>query len=345
MNMWIHGDGKSNIFGGRDYNGLTLNKKTLPTGDSFDNNFDAVLTNPPLGDLNYQTIDFGKDAIDYDSDSDEYKKAYRELVLNRLPFLPTKNETEVKIKEIGERIQIHTDDLNKFLDEQFDLESDSNVKKYLAESDTKEKKKLEKTDEVKKYNSLLGKISKKRATIEKNNELLKELEVKRSTNQSDISITGNNLKGGAQFLGVIWHYLKDETKYSDLVEWKGGKTLIVLDEGVLNTDEYSKTREFIKKYFYIKAVVSLTRDTFIPISNTNVKTSILYLIKKTDVYAVQKEPIFFAHINKVGMNTKGKAIKNDLPDILSKYRKFKKNVEDSYSNGFFNASAFKQKQV
>lgn len=347
MNMWIHGDGKSNIFGGREYNGLTLNKhiSTLPNGDSFDKNFDIVLTNPPLGDLNYQTLDFGKHTIKHDVGSDEYKKAYRELTLNRLPFLPIKNETEAKIKEISERIQSYTNDLNKFLDEQLNLELDSNVKKYLAETNIKEKKKLEENEEIKKYNSFLNKINKKRTTIDKNNEILEELKVKIKTNQSDISITGNNLKGGAQFLGVIWHYLKDKTSYSDLIEWKGGKTLIVLDEGVLNTDEYSKTREFIKNYFYIKAVVSLTRDTFIPVSNTNVKTSILYLIKKTDVHAVQKEPIFFAHVNKVGMNTKGKVIKNDLPDILNQYRRFKKNVEESYINSFFNESLFKQKQA
>ncbi|MFZ3121886.1 MAG: AlwI family type II restriction endonuclease [Thermodesulfovibrionales bacterium] len=56
MNMWINGDGKSNIFGGKDYNGLLLHKKGFNGERTFDNNFDAILTNPPLGELNYQVL-------------------------------------------------------------------------------------------------------------------------------------------------------------------------------------------------------------------------------------------------------------------------------------------------
>lgn len=40
MNMWIHGDGKSNIFGGSGYNGLTLHKHSFNGHDSFDTTFE-----------------------------------------------------------------------------------------------------------------------------------------------------------------------------------------------------------------------------------------------------------------------------------------------------------------
>jgi type I restriction enzyme M protein len=58
MNMWIHGDGKSNIFGGSDYNGITLHRHPFNDHETFDGAFDVVLTNPPLGELNYQVVRF-----------------------------------------------------------------------------------------------------------------------------------------------------------------------------------------------------------------------------------------------------------------------------------------------
>lgn len=342
MNMWIHGDGKSNIFGGRDYNGLTLYNHTLPTGDSFDNNFDAILTNPPLGDLNYQTLDFGKDKI-IAKDDEEREKKYQELKLKRMPFLPVKNETETKLNEINKKVDSYKAELKELENKLTILELSDSVISYLKliESNKTKANKLKKdSEEVATYTKLISKINQKNKTIDSNIEKSKDLEALIRTDQCKLSITGNNLKGGSQFLGAIWHYLKDDAGQSDLAEWRGGKTLIVLDEGVLNTDDYSKTREFIKSHFFIKAVVSLTRDTFIPISNTNVKTSIMYLIKKSDIHTVQKEPIFFAHVNSVGMDTKGKIIKNDLPDILHNYREFAKNILDSYNGGVFNKNTF-----
>ena len=81
-----------------------------------------------------------------------------------------------------------------------------------------------------------------------------------------LEITGNQMKGGALFLNAAKHYLKSTRDASALPEWRGGKLLIVLDEGMLNTDDYKRVRDFIRKYFYIKAVISLTRDTFVPVS-------------------------------------------------------------------------------
>lgn len=159
-----------------------------------------------------------------------------------------------------------------------------------------------------------------------------------------LQTTGNQMKGGALFLNAAKHYLKSTRDGGALPEWRGGKLLIVLDEGVLNTDDYRHVREFIRKWFYMKAVISLTRDTFVPVSNTSTKTSILYAIKKEDPDAIQQEPIFFAHAEKVGIDTKKKVCPNHLfnggNDILSKYFEFKAKVLDSYVGLKFKESAF-----
>lgn len=145
-------------------------------------------------------------------------------------------------------------------------------------------------------------------------------------------------------MNAVKHYLKSTRDASALPEWRGGKLLIVLDEGVLNTDDYRGVRDFIRKYFYIKAVISLTRDTFVPVSNTTTKTSILYAIKKQDPDATQQEPIFFAHATKVGIDTKKKVCPNNLfnrgNDVLSKYLEFKARVMASYKGVHFNKTAF-----
>ena len=154
------------------------------------------------------------------------------------------------------------------------------------------------------------------------------------------TVSGKQMKGGALFIGASKHYLKDVRDNDGLTEWRGGKLLIVLDEGILNTENYSGLREFLKKYFYIKAIVSLGRDTFVPVSNTTTKTSILYAIKKDDVQASQEEPIFFAHAEKTGIDTRGKVCPNHLNDILSKYFEFKKNVLAAYSGSHFSKEKF-----
>jgi len=162
--------------------------------------------------------------------------------------------------------------------------------------------------------------------------------------KEQLKTKGNLMKGGALFINATKHYLKSVRDESALPEWRGGKLLIILDEGVLNTDDYCKTREFIKRYFYIKAIISLSRDTFVPVSNTSNKTSIMYAVKKQDPDAIQREPIFFAHAEKVGMDTKKKVCPNHLfnngNDILSKYQEFKTVVSDSYDGLQFNREKF-----
>lgn len=130
---------------------------------------------------------------------------------------------------------------------------------------------------------------------------------------------------------------------------KGGKLLLILDEGVLNTENYRRIRDFIHKYFYVKAIISLTRDAFVPVSSTSTKTSILYAIKKEDPDAVQMEPVFFAHAEKVGLNTRKKICPNHLfhppNDILSRYFEFKSAVLNSYVGKQFNKEKFLQQNL
>jgi type I restriction-modification system DNA methylase subunit len=156
------------------------------------------------------------------------------------------------------------------------------------------------------------------------------------------------MKGGALFITAAKHYLKPIRNATALPEWKGGKLLIVIDEGILNTDDYKDLRQFIRKHFYVKAIVSLTTDTFVPVSNTSTKTSILYAIRKEDPDAIQQEPIFFAHVAKVGIDTKKKVCANHLfnngNDVLSKYTDFKAKVLSAYDGTHFNKTRFLENQ-
>jgi len=168
-----------------------------------------------------------------------------------------------------------------------------------------------------------------------------EQEVRGETEGEDEEdiITGNLMKGGVLFLNACKNYLKS-TRTNTVPEWRGGKLIMILDEGILNLEPYQTAQDFIKKYFYVKAVISLTKDTFIPVSKTPNKTSIIYAIKKDDVSAKQTEPIFFAHAEKVGLTTKKKPTSNHLTAILAKYQEFKHNLLQCYDGLFFNKKKF-----
>lgn len=182
------------------------------------------------------------------------------------------------------------------------------------------------------------------AMIKKYNRKILELETKIETGDVKLDVRGSKMKGGALFVGAARHCLKSIRDSSAPLEWRGGKLLIILDEGILNTETYTEAREFIKTYFYIKAIISLSRDTFVPVSSTSTKTSILYAIKKEDPDVIQQEPIFFAHAEKVGIDTRKRVCANHLfndgEDILSKYFDFKRKVLASYVGSIFNRQKF-----
>ena len=110
-------------------------------------------------------------------------------------------------------------------------------------------------------------------------------------------------------------------RYCDFLIPKG-KLITVIDESVLNAEREKDYRDYIKKKFIIKAVISLPRNTFVN-ADTNVKTSILYLVKKEDEQENQPD-IFMAISNNVGHGDTGKPTPdlNDLSDILEEFNKF-----------------------
>jgi type I restriction-modification system DNA methylase subunit len=280
MNMYIHGDGKTNI---NDEDGLLQFDK--------DDKFDVILTNPPLGDLDYS--------------SSRYNAEFRET---RMEVVPKNNLTIKSLKKVDDDILLN--------------------KTRLSAETSKNK--------IKRIVTRIEELERKKA----------DLEYKIRHNDCEYETSGALLKGGALFLNACKYYLKDVRNSDEKIEWRGGKILIILDEGILNTDDYKDVREFIKKNFFIKAVISLTKDTFVPVSKTTTKTSIIYAIKKPDTDVIQREPIFFAHVEKVGLNTKKKGCENHLfgsgNDILTKFFDFKNAVLSSYEGSSFKREKFEQ---
>lgn len=285
MNMYIHGDGKTNIL---DLNGLLL--------FDFDNKTDAILTNPPLGDLSY-------DMPEYDSKDDGYR-------LKRMETIPRKNVTAEKLKGAKEKL----------------TEWQNRLAAAEASGDQVHATKLQE-----KVNAWQARAV--------------ELQYLIDRDESEFVITGSQMKGGALFVTAAKYYLKSVRNPDAKVEWRGGKLIIILDEGILNDTRYKRVRDFIRKHFYIKAVISLTKDTFVPVSNTSTKTSILYAIKKEDPNAVQQEPIFYAHAAKVGIDTRKHVTDNFLDEgkdnILTRFRDFEQKVLQSYDGERFNATRFR----
>ena len=280
MNMYIHGDGKSNI---SSQDGLLLSKN--------DGKIDVILTNPPLGNQSYQKSDY----------DDDFK-------LTRMEVIPKQNVTEKKLEDTRKKLQGLIIKLSSYQTQQQTKRIDKKIQSY--------------------------------------NDKISELETRISSGKAEWKVTGTQMKGGALFIGASKHYLKSVRDRTAPIEWRGGKLLIILDEGILNTDDYEYVREFIRKYFYVKAVISLSRDTFVPVSNTATKTTILYLIKKEDPDAIQTEPIFFAHAEKVGIDTKKHVGPNHLFDngVLEKYFEFKQKIMKSYSGINFTKEKFNKLQ-
>ena len=115
-------------------------------------------------------------------------------------------------------------------------------------------------------------------------------------------------------------------RYSDLLN-DGGKLLTIIDESVLNTDSKAPFREYIRKHFIIKAIISLPKNTFVN-ADTGVKTSILYL-KKKEYPNEEQPPVFMAISKNIGHNDAGKSTPKlcDLDKILEEYKKFESGNE------------------
>jgi len=122
-----------------------------------------------------------------------------------------------------------------------------------------------------------------------------------------------SLNSNVMFMERYWELLKPR-----------GKLLTVIDDSVLNTDSHRDIREFIRKKFIIKAIISLPRNTFVN-ADAGVKTSILYLIKRERDDEPQPK-VFMALSENVGHSDSGKPTPelNDLMNILKEFEKFEK---------------------
>jgi type I restriction enzyme M protein len=114
-----------------------------------------------------------------------------------------------------------------------------------------------------------------------------------------------SLRSSVMFLERYWDLLTDD-----------GRLITVMDESILNTLSAQPFREYILDKFFLRAVISLPRNTFVK-AQGSVKTSVLYLEKKRE--SPDKQPsVFMAICGNVGHSDSGKERPNlnELPDIL-----------------------------
>jgi len=116
-------------------------------------------------------------------------------------------------------------------------------------------------------------------------------------------------------------------RYYDLLEDRG-KLLTVMDESVLNTSSNKPFRDFIKKRFLVKAVISLPKNAFVN-AGSAVKTSVLYLVKKKKESESQPRT-FMAISENIGHLDSGRRSPNldDLPAILEEFREHERRERE-----------------
>lgn len=154
----------------------------------------------------------------------------------------------------------------------------------------------------------------------------KEADQFRVLKQYRLSETGSSsyrtLRAGVMFI----------ERYFGLLS-PGGKLVTVIDNTILNSDQFSYVRDYIRSHFIIRAVISLHGDAFQQ-SKARVKTSLIYLEKKTTPDEVQPDVFMTFSIN-LGVDDKPittsqsviqKArdeAESEISRILSDFAKFK----------------------
>jgi type I restriction enzyme M protein len=102
----------------------------------------------------------------------------------------------------------------------------------------------------------------------------------------------------------------------------GGRIGIIVIDGILNNDSTRYVRDYIRRNTWIKAIISLNKETFEGYG-ARAKTSILLLEKKQAHDDEKQHPIFMAIAKNTGYAPNGAQISgNDLPDILMAYKAF-----------------------
>ena len=109
----------------------------------------------------------------------------------------------------------------------------------------------------------------------------------------------------------------------DFLKPKIGKMAIVIPDGILNNSSLQYVRDYILEVCQILAVVSLPQTTFSHYG-TGVKSSLLFMRKKGTNEKLGNYSIFMAIAEYIGYDATGRETldKNNLPEILTQYRKF-----------------------
>lgn len=315
MNMYIHGDGKSNIV---PSNGLALStvEAFSDRPGTLNQTLDVALTNPPLGDIDFREV---------------------AMTLARDGLLGDVRDAEDYPKRVGE---LATEWSKKYL----------SVVPHVCNESVQEEKYLKKIEEwrVKENNAERegGVKTAARAKYHREQTEAKLREVQRKIGSGQLTYTpsGRVAKGGVLFLSAIKDYLKDVRDPKEPEEWKGGAVGIIVDEAVLNARDYERARQFIYRYFFVKAVISLPRDAFEWVAKTNAKTSILFLTKKPDPDVLQREPVFYARAESIGYTAAGKPSRNDLTQINADFDSWEALVKTYYSpEEFFGGKQYAKK--
>lgn len=113
-----------------------------------------------------------------------------------------------------------------------------------------------------------------------------------------------------------------------------GEIFTVIDQGILNTDSNIPIRDLILHYCKIKAIIELPIETFKP-NKINVKSSLLYLQKKTDneIKADEEYSFYLVKLNTLGYDPSGNEIRGF---------NFQELIDDIIKNLFVNKSIFYQ---
>jgi len=114
-------------------------------------------------------------------------------------------------------------------------------------------------------------------------------------------------------------------RYYDLLV-DGGLLLSLIDDSVLNTTTTAFVRRWIKERFYIRAIISLPKNTFV-VAGSASKTSILVLEKKSQSGGQEQPSVFMAKSLSIGHTDSGKPEpgSNDLPGIFAEWKRFREN--------------------
>lgn len=306
-------------------NGKGVNKAELVGNDGkiFEiKNCSCILTNPPFGDL---TLNETYDEVWIDTMRETFNKACVSELKRWKP------KFEEIVNQIG---TTDSETLKDMFDELLDiapLDRNSDIEKALA-----------------KINKAIEKSDKK--IIKKEIEIILTKGVRSVSTQYKIKKGVKILDGRKDFKGCLMFLYK---AYQILKV--GGRCLIVVDDGVLNTDTYAFARDFIRNKFFIKSVFSLSDKAFYAHSDKMIKTSILYLEKKPEsvdeygdiVTEKQTDPVFYAHIEKTGQNSKRGKYESHFNQIKQGYfdfvKKVKANKEGNY--GVFSKETFNFEEV